>query len=557
MHAIRSAFLAALFLGCSAPALAVTPDKADMAAFADQQLASLYAADGPGAAVLIAVGDEVLHSGARGMASLEHGVTLGPQHAFRIGSVTKQFAAAGLLQLVDAGKLGLDDKLSTYLPEFPNGDAISIRQLLDHSSGIKSYTGIDGWMATTVRLDLSTAALIDRFKDQPVDFAPGANWAYNNSAYVLVGAVIETVSGLDWHEHIRQTLLVPAGLQQTGYGANERVIPGMADGYSVRDGAPSRAAILSMTQPHAAGALVSTVSDLHRWNLALHGGKLLSPASYTAMTTPSGPAAAEGFGFGIVRGSLRGREMLSHGGGINGYLSFLLYVPSTGLTVAVLQNADALVNGNGSPQRLATLLGAYALGDPYPDFTPVDVPEEALRSAEGVYRIDEQSARVLRVVDGSLTAQRTGGTRFPLIALGDDRYGYGNSFTWFALERDESGKVTGMRFFAEGEGPGVVVPRSDEPLPADRSGVDLPLEQLQRIEGSYLSGPMRMRVFLDGTQLKVQLDGQPAFDLFAESPSRFFLTVVDARLEFAPETGTPSQLTLHQGGQVIEFQRTD
>lgn len=533
------------------------PDATQVSRFAEQLLHDTYPADGPGAAVLVNRDGEVLFRGARGMASLELGVPLSADQSFRIGSITKQFAAATLLKLVDAGKLELDDPLSKFLPKYPGGDKITVRQLLDHTSGVKSYTDLPEVMGGTIRNDLSTEALVATFKDLPVNFAPGEQWAYNNSGYVLVGAVIEVISGKPWFVQLHDSLLVPSGLKHTVYGANDRLIPQMASGYTVRDGGWAPMAFLSMTQPHAAGALVSTVDDLHGWNLALHGGKLLDPPTHTAMTTPAGKALAAGYGFGIGRGSLRGHVKYEHGGGIFGFSSFLMYVPDQRLSVVVLQNADSTLNGKGEPQRLAVLLGAFALGDPYPETKPITVSQEVLQEAEGVYRIDPDNTRVLRVVDGKLTAQRTGGERLNLLPIEVDRFAYEGSLTWLKLERDAAGKPSGIRIFHEGEGEGELTPRSTEALPAERASVNLQPTQLERLVGNYNAGAMRMKVYVEDGQLKSVLDGQPSVDLFAESPNLFFLTVVDATLEFTPETGTADSLTLRQGEAVIQFKRED
>lgn len=533
------------------------PKAAEVNAYAEQLLAATYPADGPGAAVLVARGDEVLYRGARGMASIELGVRLSPHQVFRIGSVTKQFAAAGLLKLVEAGQVALDDPLSKFLPDYPNAGKISVRQLLDHTSGVKSYTDIAGVMDGPIRMDLATAALVDSFKDQPVDFAPGEGWAYNNSGYVLVGAVIEAASGKPWNVHLKDSVLAAAGLKATTFGANDVLIAGMANGYTVKDGHVAPAAFLSMTQPHAAGALVSTVDDLHRWNRALHGGKLLSEALYTDMVTPAGKAAPANYGFGIGRGTLRGRIQLQHGGGIFGFASHLLYVPQGEISVAVLQNADATVNGRTDPAVLAVRLAAFALGDPYPDPTPIEVDADTLKTYEGVYRIDEANTRVVRVIDGRLTSQRTGSERLALTPIAKDRFMFEDTLTWMAFERTPEGAISGMRLYQNGEGEGVVAPRSTDPLPADRASIEVPVEQLQRLVGSYLANGMRMRVFLEGAQLKTQLDGQPAFDLYAETPSKFFLTVVDATLSFAPQEGPVTSVTLNQGPAVIEFKRSE
>jgi D-alanyl-D-alanine carboxypeptidase len=554
---IALSLLAFAFNASAAPSAKV-PTKAEVAAYAEQLLAKTYPADGPGAAVLVARGDEILYRGARGMASIELNVPLSADQSFRIGSVTKQFAAAGLLKLVDAGKVGLDDPLSKFLPDFPNGARITVRQLLDHTSGIKSYTDMAGIMDGPIRQDLSTAALVATFKDQPVDFAPGEGWAYNNSGYVLVGAVIEAASGKPWHAYLSESLLAPSGLSRTVYGADDTLVAGMARGYTVRDGRIAPAAFLSMTQPHAAGALVSTVDDLHRWNRSLHGGKLLTAKSYANMTTPAGKAADSMYGLGISSGgTLRGLKLQQHGGGIFGFSSYLMYAPDAGLSVAVLQNTDATLNGKGDPAMIAKVLGAFALGDPYPEARPIAVTAEALKAAEGVYRIDDKATRVLRVVDGKLTAQRTGGQQSVLIPTATDAFHYEGTLTWLKLERDADGKITGMRLYQDGEGEGALAPLTADPLPSARASINVPVGQLERLVGHYSANGMNMKVFLEGSQLKTQLDGQPAFDLFAETPVKFFLTVVDATLTFAPDSGEVASVTLHQGPAVIEFKRAE
>src|SRR5690606_633983 len=286
---------------------------------------------------------EVLYRGACGRASLELEVPLSPDHVFRIGSVTKQFSAAAVLRLAGAGRLSLDDPLSKFVPGYPDGDAISVRMLLNHTSGIRSYTDIAAIMSGTgIMQDLPTAALVDTFKDEKPDFAPGEGWHYNNSGYVLVGAVIEAASGQPWHEYLEQSFFKPLGMAHTRYGNEaEAVIPGHVGGYTRNGEHWARARHLSMTQPHAAGALVSTVDDLLRWNRALHEGRLLGDAGYAAMITPTGKAAEHGYGFGIGSGSLRGRPKLEHGGGIFGFSAYVLYLPDDGLSVAVLYNADS------------------------------------------------------------------------------------------------------------------------------------------------------------------------------------------------------------------------
>lgn len=184
------------------------------------------------------------------------------------------------------------------------------------------------------------------------------------------------------------------------------------------------------------------------------------------MVTPAGVAQTEGYGFGIVRDTLRGRPVLQHGGGIFGFSTFLLYLPDDGVTVAVLANSDQAAPDGMAAETLARRLAALAIGRPYPDRIPVEVDDATLRGYEGVYRIDDASARVVRVVDGTLTSQRTGSQAFALVPVGDDTFLFEQGFSRMAFERDARGKVVAMRFFADDEGDGEVVARSPEPLPA-------------------------------------------------------------------------------------------
>lgn len=529
--------------------------KADVAGQARALMAQAWPADGPGAVVLVARGDEVLFAGARGLADLEAGTPLEVGDTFRIGSVTKQFSAAGLLKLVQDGKVGLEDPLAKYLPDFPNGANITVRQLLNHTSGVRSYTGIPDYMAERIRADLDTSQLVGVFKDLPVDFAPGDAYAYNNSGYVLVGAVIEAASGQAWHAYLEDALFEPLGLDDTGYGADPGVAAAHVRGYTMDDDketVPARP--LSMTQPHAAGALVSSVDDLLAWNRALHEGRVIEAGLYEAMVTPAGAAGPAGYGYGIGRGTLRGETMFQHGGGIHGFSSYLLYLPDSDTTVAVLRNSDATV-GNLTPTAVAHRLAAVALGKPFPSMTPIEVDAATLAEAEGVYRINDQHERILRVVDGTLTGQRTGGNPAGLTPIATDTYLYEDGFNYFELVRDATGTVTGMRFFPNGEGEGEVAALTDKPLPPPRVEVPVTPAMAARVSGSYAMDAMTLKVYQDGDRMIALMSGEQPVEIFAESPDRFFLKVVPAALEFAPGDVAP-KVTLLQGGEAMEFVRT-
>ncbi|HUD43481.1 MAG TPA: serine hydrolase domain-containing protein [Dokdonella sp.] len=536
--------------GAAAPPDAA--EVAEVAAYAERVMREAVPdPDGPGLAVLVARGEEILYRGARGRASIELGVALSPDHVMRIGSVTKQFAAAALLKLVDEGRAALDDPLARYLPDYPNAQAITLHQLLDHTAGIANYTDLPGYMDAPIRRDLTTAELVAVFAHEKPDFAPGEKWAYSNSGYVLVGAVIEAITGKPWHAYLTEAVLAPTGLADTRYGADAAVIDGFATGYSLAGGRLARAQAISMTQPHAAGALVSTLEDLWRWNLALHRGRVLSEASYRRMITPAGAAAKADapYGYGIARGTLRGRTTLSHDGGIPGFLSKLSWLPEQQLTVVSLRNAD------GAPVPPAERrIAAFALGDPYPDPAPVAIAEDALCALEGVYRKDETDSRVLRVVDGALTSQREGGRPYRLIAVAGGRFVFEGSLSYLEPQRDRRGRVTGLVFHPEGEA-GERWRRSGD-LPPGRVAIELPRAALERLAGDYASPQLAIKVFLDEAGvLHAQVPGQPAFALKAESAERLFIAEVDATLTFDAGPGPAARVTLKQGPAEIPLER--
>ena len=211
-----------------------------------------------------------------GLASLDLAVPIDPAHVFEIGSVTKQFTAAAILRLAEEGKLALDDPITKLLPDLPAAyQAITLTHLLTHTSGVPSYTDFPEWRPRW-REDMSLETLIGLFRDKPLDFVPGQSWKYSNSGYILLGAAIEKASGKSYEDYVEQELFAPLGMTSTRYGHQEEVVAGRAVGYAKGADGWSNAPYLSLTQPYAAGSLMSTVDDLARWSDALEAGKAVS-----------------------------------------------------------------------------------------------------------------------------------------------------------------------------------------------------------------------------------------------------------------------------------------
>lgn len=300
-----------------------------------------FESDGPGYAILVAKGDSVIYREAGGLANLESGLPMRPDHIFRIGSITKQFTASAILLLAEDGKLSLDDPLSKYVPDFkPNASEITITQLLNHTSGVKSYTGMVKWTPEVHRQDFTPKDMIKWFSGAEPDFAPGEAYAYNNSAYFLLGYIIEKASGKSYEKFIEKNLFEPFGMKDSRYGHHWEIVPERASGYSQMGDLYMNAPYLSMTQPYAAGSLLSTVDDIWTWYRAVMAGKVISDKSRTLAHTKGKLNNGEeiGYGFGWALGELEGKKTIGHGGGIHGYLTSSIYLPEEDLFIALFSN---------------------------------------------------------------------------------------------------------------------------------------------------------------------------------------------------------------------------
>lgn len=344
--------------------------------------AEIDAGRAAGIAVGVSRDGELVYSRGFGKADIENDVEVATDTVFRIGSITKQFTAAAILKLAEEGKLSLDDSLSTYVPDFPTpGHTVTITQLLNHTSGIKSYTGQPQFWELS-RNDLTHEQLLELVRDQPFDFEPGEKWSYNNTGYYLLGMVIENVSGLGYADYLQTTFFEPLGLRSTTYCDEQKLIPRRAEGYE-RDGDTLvNDTPLSMSPPFAAGALCSTVEDLLAWQRALATGKVVSEDSYRAMITPLplNDGTPQRYGFGLATGQLESHASVSHGGGINGFVSMLAAYPDDDLAVAVLVNT-----GGPLADLLADEVARLSLGLEIPDVADLPIGEQEVEGLLGTY----------------------------------------------------------------------------------------------------------------------------------------------------------------------------
>lgn len=342
-------------------------------------------------AVLVAKDGKILINKGYGSANLDWKVSNSPTTKFRLGSVTKQFTAACILLLEERGKLKTDDPVSKYLPDAPAAwDQITIFNLLTHTSGIPDFTEFPDYR-TTEATPTTPEQLVTRFRAKPLDFAPGTSWRYSNSGYVLLGYLIEKISGQPYSTFLRENIFAPLGMKDSGYDSNTRIIPRHAVGYAPGPGGgPVVAGYIDMSIPFSAGGLYSTTQDLLRWEQALYGGKLLTTASLRKMTTPF----RENYAFGLtVRKTSNADRVFSHNGGIEGFNTWVGYIPAKGMAVIVLANLNGV-----APDSIASDLTKVADGEKVTlisDRRATKLPNSALDQRAGHYQL--QSGAIMTV----------------------------------------------------------------------------------------------------------------------------------------------------------------
>lgn len=518
-----------------------------LAARMDSLLSASYSPDGPGGVALVKKGDQVILRKAYGMADLELDVPMKPENVFRIGSITKQFTAVAILQLRDEGKLNLDEPMTTYLKKYPaeTGDKVTVKHLLDHTSGIPSYTGLPEFGAM-MRKDMSPAEITETFKDLPLEFEPGTDWSYNNSAYILLGMIIEEVSGQTYEEYIKQHIFEPLQMTSSYYGDPEKIIPNRVEGYSKRGDDVSIAGYLSMTLPYAAGSLLSSVDDLAKWDEALYDERIVSQAALKEAWTNTSLAdkRSTGYGYGWFSSELNGKQVIEHGGGINGFVSYFIRVPEEELVVVTLQN----FNGQNVSQIAERLLMMAMDVNEVPETAKVS--SKKMKEYAGNYKLEGGDFRVVTLEDGKLYSQRTGQEKLELIPVGKDAFYYTDEPTGrFLFVRDKKGKITDLAYQPR-IGMATYAVITDEAPPAGPQEIEMEPEAFEAFTGEYELAPeFVLTVSREGDALMIQGTGQPAIRVFPMAESRFFARAIKAEVEFKEEGGEVTSLVLFQNGQ--------
>jgi len=404
--------------------------------------------------VLVAHDDAVIVRRGYNQADREHDVPNTPETKFRLGSVTKQFTAVAILQLQQQGELSVDDALSTYMPDYPNGDRITVENLLRHTSGIPNVTSFDDY-EQLMRRDLSLPELIGRFKDMELEFDPGSQYSYSNSNYLLLGRLIEQISGQSYASYLQAHIFDPLGMSNSGYDRRAPILKHRAEGYTLDDGKLVHAPFIDMSIPHAAGALYSTVDDLLKWDEALETDRLLDASLREAMFTPD----KGDYGYGWIIDEAHGRKRIHHSGGINGFVANIARFPNDDVVVIVLSNfmhAPFLTISND--------LASIVFGEDYQlpqERTRIELAPSTLERYVGEYRLDEERTVTVTREDGHLGIQITGQPKFRLYPTSETRFFLEQIDAEVTFERNDAGEVTRL-----------VIHQGGQEIPAERIGDD-------------------------------------------------------------------------------------
>jgi CubicO group peptidase (beta-lactamase class C family) len=526
--------------------------------------------------VLVAENGAIIYKKGFGFANMEWDIPNAPNTKHRLGSITKQFTGMLILQLAEAGKIDLKAPITKYLPDYPkaNGDIITTHHLLTHTSGIPNYTSFPGFFQNDSRDPYTPTEFIKTFSEMDLEFTPGKKFNYSNSAYFLLGALIEKISGKSYEQMLQEKIFVPLNMKDSGFDHHATILKNRATGYEKNGDAFANSKYLDMSIPYAAGSLYSTVEDLYLWDQGLYNNTLLSKTSMDLFFGEHIKAMNGYYGYGwfIATESLGNTEerieTISHGGGVNGFNTLITRAPSDKSLIVLLNNT-----GGAPLNAMAKAIRGIMYDKPY-DFPKKSVANamyheivsngietalvryNAIKSSSD-YDLDESDMNAMgykllqsEKLDEAVAVFKLNIGAFPKSANAYDSYAEA-----LMTQGNKEEAIVNYK-------------KSVEMNPNNQNGIDflkklgvdvsefekevvVADEILQSYIGKYELAPtFILTVTKEGNQLKAQATGQPVFDVFPKSNTEFYLKVVEAQLTFNKnEAGDVESVTLFQGGR--------
>jgi CubicO group peptidase (beta-lactamase class C family) len=427
-----------LLVAVSSPAQ-TTVSNQELTARVDEYVNNLVRQNRFSGAVLLARDGKVVLSKGYGMANLEDAAPNTPQTKFRLGSITKQFTAVAILMLQERGKLNVQDSVCKYVENCPQAwQPVTIHHLLTHTSGIPNMTSFPEFPRLKV-FPTTPVQTIATFRDKALEFTPGEKFNYSNSGYLLLGYILERAAGKSYADFLRENIFQPLGMKNTDYDLNSAIVKNRAAGYSRGPGGIINAPYIDMTIPGAAGGLYSTVEDMYLWDRALYTEKLISKKSLEMMMTPF----KDGYGYGVGIAEQYGLKAVVHGGGIEGFSTYLSRFTDENGTVIVLGNIDASNTG-----MIAKRLGGMLFADKVKMPSVISVSPQVLQQYVGRYQMaDSTPTEDISVEGDHLKLKISGNDEFVLVAVAKDEFVMEDDFAvHFVFNRDASGNIDGYKF---------------------------------------------------------------------------------------------------------------
>lgn len=519
---------------------------------------------------LVAENGKVIYRNGFGMANMEWGIRNAPDTKFRLGSITKQFTAMLTLQLVEQGKIKLDGKVSDYLPDYRQdiGQKVTVHHLLTHTSGIPSYTGQPGFFENVSRNPFKVTDFVKKHASGELEFEPGSKFSYNNSGYFLLGAIIERITGKSYEQALKDNILDPLGMKNTGYDHHDTLLQKRAAGYRKTADGYANAPYLDMSIPYAAGSMYSTVEDLYLWDQALYMDKLLSVQSKEVMYKPFLQDYAYGW---VVRNASYKQndvpvEVIAHGGGINGFSTVIERYPKQRNLIVILDNTGQNVG------RLSEIIGKILYDQPYdpPKMSIVAKLEKTITEKgidAGIAEYHDLKAKQAATYDFAepelnnlgYALMRSGKVKeaVEIFKLNVEAYPQ-RSNTYDSLaeaymnlnERELAIKnyKKSLELDPKNNNAVAMLKRLEKPA------VTVDAKVFDAYVGEYELAPgFVMRVFREGDKFMTQASGQGVVEIFPESETVFYPKVVNAKLTFLKDAeGKVITLQLNQGGREVK-----
>ena len=526
--------------------------------------------------VLVAENGKVIYKKGLGLANMEWNIPNTPDTKFRLGSITKQFTAALILQLVEQGKVKLDGKISDYLPNYRKdiGQKVTVHQLLNHTSGIPSYTSLAGFMNDVSRNSYTVDDFVTKYASNDLAFEPGSKFAYNNSGYFLLGAIIEKVTGHPYEKVLKEKIFDPLGMKNSGYDRHGTLITKRATGYQKTPAGYVNANYLDMSIPYAAGSLYSTVEDLYLWDQALYTDRVLSAASKELMYKPH----LSDYAYGWVITKTRFNEgvenvpIITHGGGINGFNTVIVRLPVQKNLIVLLDNTSQGASLGGIQREIINILYSQPHALPKMPLAEVllkTIEEKGIDAALAQYRdFKVKDAKAydfgepeLNRLGYVLLQQRKLKEAIEIFKLNVAEYPKGfNTYdslgeAYMIAENTElaiQNYKKSLELNPQNTSAVAMLKRLEgKPAAVDANAYDAYV-------GEYEVTPtFKASVFRDGEKLMTQATDQPAFELYPEGADKFFLKVVEAKVTFTrDDKGVVTGLVIHQGGRDMPGKKT-